>query len=300
MKKIIVLVVIGVGLFQSCKEIGPQIDFGPGVAQGEDTAYMTSPETAQAKKVLAEEFTGVSCPPCPNGHNQMRSIKKTINGNMIVVAYHILNYPQAYPVEKDGALLSKYDFRTQDATDVVNNIFGGIKNMPVAAFDRKEVGGDLQLSLTQWSNPPVQRAALATPVNIHLESTYNSTEKKAMLKVKLAYTAKVDMSQTLNVMLVEDSIIDAQKVGLQIEKEYVHEHVLRKVITPIAGSILPEKVNPKEAGKVYERRFALNIDSLDEKKEWHIEHMHAVVFVTNDVAGDKTVVHAADVKLTGE
>ncbi len=295
MKKLLILAAGVLFLMQSCEEVGPQIDFGPGVAQGEDTTYSADIEEPQSKKVLAEEFTGVSCPPCPNGHTQMRNIKKTIDGNMIIVAYHILNYPQAYPVEKDGSLLSKYDFRTEDATDVVNNLFGGIKNMPVAIFDRTPVNGNLQLDLTQWSNPPKQRAALGTPVNVHLTSTYNADTKKATATVKIAYTDTVNVPQTINLMVIEDSIIDAQKVGLQIEKEYVHEHVLRDVVTPIAGAQIPAKVNPKEAGKVYERRFTFDVSD-----KWHVEHCHVVAFVADDAGSDKSVVQAAEAKLDGE
>lgn len=296
MKKALIFVAVGLIAMQSCKEIGPQVDFGPGVAKGEDTTYSATIETPQTKVVLAEEFTGVSCPPCPNGHTHMKSIKQAINGNLITVAYHVFNVPQANPVhDKDGAELTEEDLRTQDATDVGSNLFGGVRNLPVAVFDRAPVNGEVQLDLTQWSEPAEKRAALSTPVNIHLSSSYDDASKQAKTTVKLAYTANVDMSQAINVMVIQDSIIDAQKTPSDIIKDYVHEHALRKIITPITGAIIPDKVNPKEAGKVYEREFTIDVDP-----KWEVEHCHIVAFVTNDDPDDRTVVQAAEIKLTGE
>jgi hypothetical protein len=280
-------------LFQSCKEIGPEIDMDvPGVS--EDTTYTATPEIPQAKKVLAEEFTGVSCPPCPNGHALMASIKTELSGKLVIIGYHVFNYPQANPVEKDGVLLSHSDFRTEDATSIGNTIFGGIGGMPLASIDRTKVGNDLLLNTPNWSNAATSKKDIPTPVNIHITSAYDSTTKEAIIKVTLAYTADVDMKQNLTIGITEDSIVDAQKTLTTIIKDYVHEHVLRDIITPINGVQIPDKVNPKVAGKVYERIYKTTI-----KDEWHAKHCNVVAFVTNDNPDNHSVVHAAEVKLIG-
>ncbi|MCB0698832.1 MAG: Omp28-related outer membrane protein, partial [Chitinophagaceae bacterium] len=273
----------GIFLLQSCKEIGPNIDFG--TDERIDTAYMAGVESPLVKKVLAEEFTGVSCPPCPDGHKTMASTKQQLNGNMVIIAYHIYNYPQANPVEKNGELLSHYDFRTEDATEVGKDIFGGIGGMPLAGFDRVEVAGSRTLNRSIWSGTAAQQAAVGSPVNIHLTSSFDNDTREATVIVRLAYTKQVDKKQNITLAVTEDSLVDAQKTLTDIEKEYVHEHTLRDIITPVYGTQIPDKVNPKEPGKVYERTFKFPVDTA-----WHEKHCHVIAFVTNDESGDRMVV----------
>lgn len=296
MKKVLYLsVAAGLIWFQSCKEIGPKINFGQGVQQGEDTTYTADVEVPQTKKVVAEEFTGVSCPPCPNGHTVMASIKEELNKNIVIIGYHIFNFPQAEPVQKNGEQLSKYDFRTQDATDVGKDIFGGIGAMPVAGFGRVIHNDNIGINTPSWSEAAKVNAGIPTPVNIYITSAYDDVTREAKIKVKLAYTADVNIKQNLTLMITEDSIVDAQKKSLEIIKEYVHEHVLRDIVTPTYGEAIPPKVDPKVPGRVYERNFTVKID-----EAWHAEHCHVVAFVNNDDASDRTIVHGEEVKLTGE
>lgn len=280
----------------ACEEVGPKIDFGAGVQQGEDTTYTEATvETAQQKKVLAEEFTGVSCPPCPTANALMRSIKSNNNDNIVIVAYHIFNYPQGAPVEKDGVELSKYDFRTQDGTDVGNSIFGGISAMPTASFDRSPVSSQLLINSPDWSSAAENRLKVETPVNIHVTSSFDETTRDATVLVRLAYTKDVSIKQNLNVVVIEDSVVDAQKDGLNIVKEYTHVHILRDVVTAINGAAIPTKVDPKVAGRVYERRFTIPIS-----EEWKEKKCYVVVYVTNDDGTDKSVVHVEEAHIVAE
>ncbi len=289
MKKLSFCVALG-GLvwFQSCKEVGPTIDFGP---SGDDSTYTETPEAPTARKMLAEEFTGVSCPPCPSGHAAMRAIKTKLSGNLVIIGYHIFNYAQADPV-KDPDHKSKYDFRTEDATEVANSLFGGLGGLPEATFDRAEFNGKLLLDRLKWGGASDARAAVTSPVNIHITNTFDEATREATIKVKLAYTDNVSMKQSLTVAVLEDSIIDVQKNLTGIENNYVHEHVLRDIITTVSGFQIPSKVDPKVPGRVYEKTFKVPI-----KADWHAEHCEIVAFVTNDDAADRTVVNTQQAKL---
>lgn len=283
----------GLVWFQSCKEVGPAIDFGP---QGDDTTYTAAtPEAPQEKKVLAEEFTGVSCPPCPKGHEKMRAINAQLNNRVVIIGYHKFDYPQSEPIGEPHK--STYDFRTQDASDVADNIFGGLTGMPYAAFDRVPVNDMVLLNLLGWTNAAADRAVKTTPVNIHITPAYDAATGEATIKVTLAYTENVDVRQNITVAITEDGIVDKQKdqnnMGeLIIHDEYDHEHVLRDIITPIVGVQVPDKVNPKVPGRVYERTFKVTL-----KSEWKPGNCNVIAFVTNDAAGDRQVVHVEEVKL---
>lgn len=281
-------------LFNSCTEVGPSIELIPSTSGvGNDTTYATTIETPSFKKVLAEEFTGVSCPPCPNGHKLMASLYDQLNGNLVVLSYHINNYPQTAPVEKDGQIISKYDFRTDDATEIGTTFFNGVSAIPVASFDRIAVSGELLLSTTKWSNAAKVRASEKSPVNIHLASSYNSSTREAILKLQFAYTSEILINHNYTIGIIEDSIIDAQKDGLEIKKEYLHKHVLRDIITPIYGTPVPDKVKPFIPGKVYEHSIKYALDS-----SWKDSHCSFVVFLHYNDKGNKEVIQAEEIAVT--
>lgn len=297
MKKLLLsLGVAGLFIFQSCEEVGPLIEGVNTVADstGTDTVYTSAPEAPQAKVVLVEEFTGVSCPNCPAGQAQLKDIKNNLNGDLIIIAYHIENNGFTEPVQKDGNILSKYDFRTPDATEVSKNIYGTISRMPQAGIDRLPEGENNTPALDRanWSNAAERRAAEEVPVNIHLESAFDENTREATVTVKLVYNADVNFKEKITLAVLEDSIVDAQTFTSTKEKEYLHEHVLRDIVTPITGSAVPEKVSPKVPGRVYERTYTFSVDN-----KWHEEHCHIVAFVSNDEADNRLIVQAAEVKL---
>lgn len=129
-------------LFSACtKEIGPAIDFSK--VQAKDTFYMAPVENAQLKNVLIEEFTGVKCPNCPDGHNIVATIQNANPSRVIAIGYYPFGQAQTEPL-KD---LTKADFRIADATEL-STLLGGIQFLPIAAVDRKMFGGAILTART--------------------------------------------------------------------------------------------------------------------------------------------------------
>lgn len=287
MKRLALFIAIAgtIGL-HSCKEVGPDINFDSSAYN--DSTYKVTAESPMPKKVLAEEFTGVSCPPCPGGHALMKAISQNLGGNIVVLSYHIFNYPQASPVEENGVRLSKYDFRTQDATDVGASIFGGIGAMPLAGFDRIAVDNSITINKPNWSSAAEARAKVAPPMNIHIDNAYDNSSREVTIKVTVAYTSAVTARENLTVCIIEDSIVDAQKDGLSIDSAYVHEHVLRNITTAVKGDPIPPKVEPKEAGKVYTRTLKDTLST-----DWNANHCRVVAFVGLD-EGDRHIEQAEE------
>jgi len=77
----------------SCKEVGPDINLHGNQNAVSDTTYIESPvATAETKNVVIEEFTGVRCPNCPQGHVVIANIKAANPGRVITVRLHPNNY----------------------------------------------------------------------------------------------------------------------------------------------------------------------------------------------------------------
>lgn len=288
MRKASLFVCVAIGIaFTSCKEKGPLIDFGG--TKAEDTTYTVSdPGAAQQRMVLIEEFTGGNCPYCPQGHEYIYGpdgIKAKHPDRVAVIAYHINNYNQAEPAH--GA---KYDFRTVDATDVCNTVFGGIAvGMPSASFDRSPENGEYLLDRAKWVAKSDERFALPSSANLTLDNKYDSTTREAVITVKVVYTAPVAKKQALTLAIVESNIIDAQKNVSTIDPAYVHRSVLRDIITPFYGSPIIDSVATKAPGRVYERTFKFKVSDA-----WNASNCDIVAFVHNNNPGDKEVVQAIE------
>ena len=112
------------------------------------------------------------------------------------------------------------------------------------------------------------------------------------LNIHVAYTAGVSKKQVLNVALIQDSIIDYQKSGLQVEENYVHNYVLRDMVTPISGTPIMDAMTIKEPGRVYERTMKIKLDPA-----WDAAHCQLVVFISNAEGADKEVLQAEEVKV---
>jgi hypothetical protein len=269
-------------LLTSCSEIGPSIDFG--TSEKEDTTYITSPELPQPKNILIEEFTGVSCPPCPSGHDVVKAIKTQHSGRIIVIAYHIFNFPQAHPV--DG--LSKQDFRTQESTDIGNSVYGGIGAMPLAGINRVPINNERLQGKAFWPSSVSGEITKSSAINLNLTNTFDDVNNEVTVRVKVSFTGEVSQKLSLNLALIEDSIIDAQKNQLEIDTFYTHNYVLRDLVTSVSGSSFLDDIVVKEQGRVYERTFKFSI-----QESWVADKLKIVCFVHSNEQGNQEVHQAA-------
>lgn len=290
-KQIILAAVAALTLFSACTEVGPSVNLTP--TEKKDTTYLTSTiPAAEARKVLVEEATGVKCVNCPEGARLLAQLSKDNPGRVIIVGLHA------------GALTSpifnesKYDFRTSFAADLFN-FMGGEPNKPAAAIDRQEVGASFFLDKSLWPSKIPDRLAIATPLNLSMTSSYDSVTKIATISIKGIYTSAVTAQQSLTVALIENDIEDAQEdkdtPGNGVIEDYIHEHVLRDMVTPVYGTALLDEMPTKEAGRVFERVIKYTLPA--GAAAWKIKDLKLVAFVHNAGTAGKSVVQAAEASL---
>ena len=280
-------------LFAACTEKG--FDVTPRV-EGGDTTYLATPEAAQARTVLLEEYTGVTCPNCPAGHALVAQLQNQNPNKLLAVSYYANGLGQARPVEGH----TKEDFRTEDATNLLSTVFGGVGGLPSASVDRVPVNGALTFFQPSWAAAVNARLATATPVNLSVTSDWQDGDRTAIIKVRVAYTAEVSKKQGLTLMLTENDLLDAQEsvdtssssgAPLVIEN-YNFKHVLRDIITPVTGEAILNDFATKERGRVYERTFVYTV-----AEKWKADKCTLIAIVHNTEGSDKEIVQAAEVKL---
>ena len=83
----------------------------------------------EKRKVVLEEFTGIHCGYCPDGHKIANNLAKNNPGNVFLVNIHA----GGYATPKSGEV----DLRVDDATSLMQNM--GVSSFPIGAVNRELV-----------------------------------------------------------------------------------------------------------------------------------------------------------------
>ncbi len=241
------------------------------------------------KVLLVEELTGVACPNCPAGSARLAAILELFPDNLVVVGIHggILTKP----LDK-----SKYDFRTEDS-ESLDAFLQPYLGKPSAYFNRirYEEWGEI------WGNPVngqwqgyVERE-LEKPQVLELTINKSYDPVTRVLDMTIGVLPLVDMSGEfkLTIMLTENGIVDAQDDQSTVIEEYVHDHVLREVITNFDGDAF---ANQLEENKVEFTQYSYTIPE-DDSGLWNDDHIEVVAFIANTEGESEEVLQAAHTHL---
>ena len=243
----------------------------------DDERWNEEVEVEIKKNVLIEDFTGQKCVNCPNASNLIHELQSgSIGQHVIAVSIH--GGSMSYSVDK-----LPFGLATEIGEEY--NTHWGVKTWPNGMVDRK---GGLQ-EYTQWKTSVAQRLKLEPAVDISISTDYDGNLTDASWGTS---TVNVTLDETLdgalknahlNVWLTESNItaMQLQPDGSN-QMDYVHNHVLRHVLTPAYGEVVSADAEGHatwtatyDVPKVYGKGSKTNLIM-----------MHVVAFVTNDETGE--------------
>ncbi len=279
-----------ISFLSSCKEVGPDINLHGNANSVSDTSYIESPvATPAAKNVLIEEFTGVNCPNCPQGHAEVTSLQAQYPGRVAAVALHANNsLDQPFPFSAQNLI-------TTSSTNLLTYLMDpGFE--PCAGIDRQLFPGQGNYILTDrgfWAGFVQTEITLTPQVNILLTSKYNAANSQETVIAEVHYTQNVTQPNNITIALTEDSVLTAQLNGpTTIDTFYVHNNVLRNILTGTTGDNVA--YNPTvtlDAGRVVRLVYQTTLNSI-----WKPQNMHVLAFV-HEHATSQVVYQAAIIPL---
>lgn len=280
----------------ACKEIPPYINTQPDAAI-EDTTYISSNvPMAQPRRIIIEEVTGVRCPNCPAAQLEAKNISNNNPGRVSIITLHPLNKLNVLTTPFDPARGdkhdSKFDFRTQAAAQIFEMV--GISNvLPVGNVCRIKFPGELSANTDyqKWSAYASQELAKPTPLNIEVKA--NNVGDEVEVNVTVTFTQALSDSNYLSIAILESDMEDVQESRDQngntvYVEEYMHNHVLRAMMTGYFGDLLKGTYVP---GRVFIKTYRLKRGA-----DWNPANLEVVAFVHKDVI-TKEIVHAREVKV---
>jgi len=194
------------------------------------------------KNVILEDFTGIHCQYCPDGHEIAQSILDNNPGRSAVVSIH----QGIYAVPNTG----EPDYRTPFGDALANQT--GLTGYPSGTVNRHVFSGsNTALNRGDWVTSSNIILDQPSPVNVGIESDFDSITRLLTVHVELYYTSASSASTNyINVALIQDHIFGPQTGG-GAGNDYEHMHMLRYFITGQWG----DAVTPTTQGTLVERTY---------------------------------------------
>lgn len=213
--------------------------------------------------VLLEDYTGQACVNCPSAHEVASILHGQYQGQLVVVSMHAgalaSPAPNGLMQEEGNEYADKY----------------GIKAYPVGMVNRNGLS-----DYSSW--PSLVRKSIKNNSIVNIALTSKIVDESLSVNVELFTVDSLGVAGTLQLWLVEDSIIAPQAgAGLQ----YVHNHVFRDALNSTWGENVSLVLGEQ---KVIEHK-SLTLDAA-----WKPENLSVVAFVYNDNEG---VLQAAQCKV---
>jgi hypothetical protein len=183
----------------------------------------TDPEN---KNVVLEEFTGLNCPNCPDGHYRAQLIQDAHPDDVVLINIHTGNYAQPSGSEPD--------FRTPWGTQIAGQ--SGLTGYPAGTVNRHlfpgwSQGSGTAMSRASWSSGATQTLGEASYLNVGLNATIVTSTRQLVVEVEVYYTDdSPEPTNYLNVAILQNNILGPQTSG-GAGNNYNHMHMLRELLT---------------------------------------------------------------------
>lgn len=226
------------------------------------TIVGTDPEN---KNVVLEEFTGIHCGFCPDGHAIAQAIYDANPDDVVLIAIHTGSF--ATP----GA--GELDFRTPFGGAIAGQT--GLTGYPSGTVNRHVFSGsNTAMGRGQWTGAANQILAQPSYLNVGIEATIITSTRQLVVDVEVYYTGdSPQATNLLNVAILQSNIIGSQSGG---GSNYNHKHALRHMLTGQWGVEISETTE----GSLYATSLVYELPETYENINVVLEDLDIVAFVS--------------------
>jgi hypothetical protein len=248
-------------------------------------------KTPQTRNIILEEYTGINCGYCPDGHKRGDELHA--------------QYPdKVWQINIHAGSFSAGTYNTPEGT-ALNTAFG-VSSYPAGVVSRELVNDNgsykYAISRAYWTNVASQLMARNAYVNVAAKTTINKSTRKLTCKVQAYFTDSSTVGagkNFINIVLLQDNIWGSQNGGSALYPamydagtgKYKHNHMLRTFITGVSGEAIP--TNTK--GTLYSKTFTYTIPESISAESVVLDDVTVLVFVSqNDPTKAMQVQQAVD------
>ena len=197
------------------------------------------------KNAILEEYTGVNCGYCPDGHRIANGIAAANPGRFFAINIHTGDFAPQYTTAFGSALANQTGLTGYPAGTVNRHVFSGSYTT---------------LNRGNWSGAVDMILAQEAPVNVAARCTIDYATRLMTVTVQAYYTGATTSSNMLNVAVVQNNILGPQSgmstnPGQVVGNQYNHMHMLRHMITGQWG----DQITETATGTFVERTYTWQI-----------------------------------------
>jgi len=258
--------------------------FGLGAYVNAQTIVSTTPEP---KKVVLEEYTGINCPYCPDGHRIANELAEANPGAVFPINIH----QGSYATPSSG----QPDYRTSFGDALANQT--GLTGYPSGTVNRHVFSGSTTaLSRSSWGTAANTILGQTSPVNVAINATLNESTRELSILVEVYYTAnEATATNKLNIAVLQDYIVGPQS-GSSYNPDYItgsnyyHMHMLRNLIFGQWGLTIPTTT----AGTFFDTAFVYTVPASYGAIPADLYNLKLVAFVSQ---GNQEILSAGEFKV---
>lgn len=202
----------------------------------------------QNRNPVLEEYTGLNCVYCPDGHKIAQEIKEDIPGTVLINVH-----AGAFAAPGAGQPDFTTDFGEELATEFkVTGYPSGVLNRTTGAINR----GD-------WEDEAEDIADEESPVNVAIQTSMDFEKRELTVVAEVYYTDDADeTSNWLSVGLLQSNIPGHQTGSTNFNPdnvldngEYNHQHMLRDMISNKWG----DKISETTMGSFFTKTYTYSV-----------------------------------------
>lgn len=232
-------------------------------------------EEAQNRKALLEEYTGIHCGYCPDGHARANVLQEQYPNDLFILNIHT----GGYATPSSGEV----DLRTPYGEALASN--AGVSGYPSGSVSRHAFSGkNTATDRGSWATNVPKILEMASPVNIAAKGTLNWETRTLSVTVQLYYTANSSASSNfIHVAVTQDNIIGTQSnygnynpSQILPGGKYIHNHAFRDFLTGQWG----EEVTTTTQGSFVEKTYTKTLPETIGNVNLELIDLHFIAFVT--------------------
>jgi len=226
---------------------------------------------SQNKKVILEEYTGIHCTYCPDGHEIAESIKDQYPDDVLLINIHVGGYATPSAGEPD--------FRTSFGEAIANQ--SNLTGYPSGSLNRQyfsslTMNGGTAMGRGGWTTAASQVLNQSAYVNVGVEASINVQNNELTVHVEGYYTGdSPENTNYLNVVLTQNNTLGPQTGG-GMGSNYNHMHRLVHMLTGQWGEV----ISTTSSGSFIDETFTYTIPADYNGVDVPLSELNVIAFIS--------------------
>ncbi len=235
-------------------------------AVGQAFAQLPVSTTAENKNVVLEEFTGIYCVFCPDGHLRASNFAAANPGDVVLINIHAGAF--AAPSGGDPDFRTTFGNAIDNQANVAGYPAGSINRRVFSAYSQNP--GGIAMGRGDWAAAGGTILGESSYVNVALEGDIDLSTNTLTVDVEMYFTGSTAPASgvNLNVALLQNNIAGPQTGAANNPSQvlpdgrYNHQHMLRDLLTGQWGEVITTTTMGTTVTRQYTYNIPANINGI--------------------------------------